>query len=70
MSVSQLGQCHSRCTKARELLAEVYNWFTEGFDTTDLKKPGHCSPNCSGIAAYRSAPRVGHLQWPLVLRRR
>ncbi len=22
---------------ARDLLAPVYNWFTEGFDTTDLK---------------------------------
>jgi predicted ATPase len=24
-------------TEARELLAPVYNWFTEGFDTHDLK---------------------------------
>jgi predicted ATPase len=23
---------------ARELLAPVYNWFTEGFDTLDLKE--------------------------------
>jgi hypothetical protein len=22
------------------LLAEVYNWFTEGFDTTDLQEAG------------------------------
>jgi hypothetical protein len=22
---------------AREMLAEIYNWFTEGFDTADLK---------------------------------
>jgi predicted ATPase len=22
---------------ARELLAPIYNWFTEGFDTRDLK---------------------------------
>ena len=24
--------------KARELLAPVYGWFTEGFDTLDLKE--------------------------------
>ena len=24
--------------EACELLAEVYNWFTEGFDTTDLQE--------------------------------
>jgi hypothetical protein len=24
--------------KARQLLAEVYNWFTEGFDTADLQE--------------------------------
>ena len=24
-------------SEARELLAPVYNWFTEGFDTADLK---------------------------------
>jgi predicted ATPase len=29
---------HGRQTKARELLAPVYGWFTEGFDTLDLKE--------------------------------
>ena len=28
------GQRHA----ARQLLAEVYNWFTEGFDTADLQE--------------------------------
>jgi hypothetical protein len=23
--------------EARQMLAEIYNWFTEGFDTVDLK---------------------------------
>jgi hypothetical protein len=23
--------------EARAMLADIYNWFTEGFDTTDLK---------------------------------
>jgi hypothetical protein len=26
-----------RHDEARAMLAEIYNWFTEGFDTTDLK---------------------------------
>ncbi len=26
-----------RLTRARDLLTPVYNWFTEGFDTADLK---------------------------------
>ena len=25
-------------TLARLMLAEIYNWFTEGFDTADLKE--------------------------------
>jgi hypothetical protein len=24
--------------EARTMLAEIYNWFTEGFDTADLKE--------------------------------
>jgi adenylate cyclase len=26
-----------RVAEARRMLAEIYNWFTEGFDTADLK---------------------------------
>jgi predicted ATPase len=26
-----------RCDEARAMLADIYNWFTEGFDTADLK---------------------------------
>jgi predicted ATPase len=25
-------------SEARQLLAEIYGWFTEGFDTADLKE--------------------------------
>ena len=28
---------HSAIDEARSMLAEIYNWFTEGFDTADLK---------------------------------
>jgi hypothetical protein len=28
---------HGRRAEARSMLAEIYGWFTEGFDTADLK---------------------------------
>ena len=37
MSLSRLWQRQDKQTHARQLLAEVYGWFTEGFDTADLK---------------------------------
>jgi adenylate cyclase len=36
MSLSRLWQQHGKCDAARELLAPLYGWFTEGFDTVDL----------------------------------
>ena len=38
MSLCRLWQQQGKQTEARELLAEVYNWFTEGFDTVDLQE--------------------------------
>ena len=29
---------YAKREQARDLLAPVYNWFTEGFDTLDLKE--------------------------------
>jgi predicted ATPase len=37
-SLSRLWQQQGKRDEARELLAEVYGWFTEGFDTGDLRK--------------------------------
>ncbi|HTA14327.1 MAG TPA: hypothetical protein VK781_05660 [Solirubrobacteraceae bacterium] len=37
-SLAQLGLDQGRGTEARDLLAPVYGWFTEGFDTPDLKE--------------------------------
>jgi len=37
-SLSRLWRDQGRRTEARELLAPVYGWFTEGFDTPDLKE--------------------------------
>ena len=36
-SLAHLWQQQGKTTEARALLAPVYNWFTEGFDTADLK---------------------------------
>jgi predicted ATPase len=36
-SLARLWRERGRQTEARELLAPVYGWFTEGFDTADLK---------------------------------
>jgi predicted ATPase/class 3 adenylate cyclase len=37
VSLSRLWRDHGRRADARNLLAPVYGWFTEGFDTADLK---------------------------------
>jgi predicted ATPase len=37
MSLSRLWQRQDKRDEARKLLAEIYGWFTEGFDTADLK---------------------------------
>jgi predicted ATPase len=38
MSMARLWRNQGKCKGARELLAPVYGWFTEGFDTLDLKE--------------------------------
>jgi len=38
MSLARLWQQQGKRAEARELLAPVYNWFTEGFDTADLQE--------------------------------
>jgi predicted ATPase len=38
MSLSRLWQRQGKRDKARRLLAEIYDWFTEGFDTADLQE--------------------------------
>ena len=35
---SRLWQSQDKRTEARELLAPIYGWFTEGFDTADLQE--------------------------------
>jgi predicted ATPase len=38
MSMARLWRDQGKVQQARELLARVYGWFTEGFDTLDLKE--------------------------------
>jgi adenylate cyclase len=38
MSLSRLWQRQGKQDAARQLLAEIYGWFTEGFDTADLQE--------------------------------
>ena len=38
MSMARLWRDQGKRDEARELLAPVYGWFTEGFDTRDLKE--------------------------------
>ena len=38
MSLSRLWQQQGKREEARQMLAEIYGWFTEGFDTADLKE--------------------------------
>jgi phosphoribosylanthranilate isomerase len=48
-SLARLLRDTGRRDEARSMLAEIYNWFTEGFDTADLK------------GCQSSAGRIGHL---------
>ena len=38
MSLARLLNEQGRRDEAHAMLADIYNWFTEGFDTSDLKE--------------------------------
>jgi predicted ATPase len=38
MSLARLWQQQGKRAEAYDLLGPVYNWFTEGFDTADLRE--------------------------------
>jgi predicted ATPase len=38
VSLARLRHDQDRDTEARDLLASIYGWFTEGFHTPDLKE--------------------------------
>jgi predicted ATPase len=40
VSLARLWQQQGKKKQARKMLAEIYDWFTEGFDTKDLQEAG------------------------------
>ena len=38
MSLARLWQQQGKQHEAHKMLSEIYNWFTEGFDTKDLQE--------------------------------
>jgi predicted ATPase len=38
MSLAHLWRRQGKQREAHQMLAELYNWFTEGFDTKDLQE--------------------------------
>jgi predicted ATPase len=59
MSLSRLWQQQGKRTEAHELLAPIYGWFTEGFDTADLQEAKallESPPAFPGQAVPRPSP--------------
>jgi predicted ATPase len=54
MNLARLCRDQGKPQQARELLAPVYGWFTEGFDTRDLKEAKALLEE-SGSQAYMSS---------------
>ena len=38
VSLARLWRSQGKKQQARQMLAEIYGWFTEGFDTIDLQE--------------------------------
>jgi hypothetical protein len=56
-SLARLRRDQGRHTEARDLLAPVYGWFTEGFDTADLKEAKAPGPLVRLTTGSRQVPR-------------
>ena len=51
-SLARLRRDQGRHAEARDLLAPVYGWFTEGFDTPDLKKQRRCWTSLAELLGF------------------
>jgi class 3 adenylate cyclase/predicted ATPase len=65
VSLARLWQRHENAAAARELLANVYIWFTEGFETTDLQTAASLLTALGGKVArtagvQRAGDEAGH----------
>ena len=38
VNLARLWQAHGKPEDAHQILAEIYGWFTEGFETVDLRE--------------------------------
>src|SRR5215469_14206846 len=56
-SLAQLLVKQGKRAEACAMLAEIYNWFTEGFDTADLKDAKPCSRSSAASAVTAHAKR-------------
>ena len=56
MSMSRLWQRQGRCAAAYHLLAEIYGWFTEGFNTVDLQGAKALLEQTGGTMSMASLP--------------
>jgi adenylate cyclase len=59
-SLARLWRTQNRQPEARQVLSEIYAWFTEGFDTADLKDAQSllselsCNPNAHNAQIVRA----------------
>jgi hypothetical protein len=67
MSLSRLRQQQGKRAEAHELVAPVYGWFTEGFDTADQGAAGGALMIRTSPLTF--APKVGQRPWPPAPRR-
>ena len=42
-SLPRLWPQHAKPEEADKLLASVFDWFNQGIETADLRRPAHCS---------------------------
>ena len=69
VSLARLRREQGRRAEARDLLAPVYGWFTEGFDTPDLKEVKALLDELGG-AGYTQRRGCGIAWWKRPLCRR
>jgi predicted ATPase len=58
MSLGRLWQSQGKKKQARHMLAEIYGWFTEGFDTKDLQEAKALLDSLESYVQQRNASKV------------
>jgi predicted ATPase len=57
VSLSRLWQQQGKRAEAYELLAPIYGWFTEGFDTADFQEAKALREEFAGETAVPTTPQ-------------